>query len=160
MPRPCSIILRVAQRFAWQQKSFSQLTAATLYDSLALRQAVFVVEQACAYLDADGYDAVAHHIWAQQDHALVAYARVLPAGSKLPAVSIGRVIVAPAFRGQGVAHELMAQALVCADDLWGPGPRELDAQAHLTALYAAHGFVATGHPFVEDGIPHEHMRRA
>jgi ElaA protein len=33
---------------------FAELSTAELYDVLALRQLVFVVEQACAYLDCDG----------------------------------------------------------------------------------------------------------
>lgn len=37
----------------WQGKYHSELTSQQLYDLLALRSAVFVVEQQCAYQDVD-----------------------------------------------------------------------------------------------------------
>jgi predicted GNAT family N-acyltransferase len=46
----------------WQWSSFADLTAAQLYEMLALRQQVFVLEQTCLYPDIDGLDPGAHHL--------------------------------------------------------------------------------------------------
>ena len=40
----------------WKSKQFEELTNQELYGILRLRSEVFVVEQDCVYLDADGYD--------------------------------------------------------------------------------------------------------
>ena len=68
---------------------------------------------------------------------------------------IGRVLVAPAARRQGLAGRLLTEALA----LVGERPCVLDAQSHLAGFYRAHGFTDTGPEFVEDGIPHLPMRR-
>ena len=41
---------------SWSEVGGAELDATTLYDVLALRSAVFVVEQECAYQDIDGLD--------------------------------------------------------------------------------------------------------
>ena len=41
---------------SWSEVEGAELDVATLYDVLALRSAVFVVEQECAYQDIDGLD--------------------------------------------------------------------------------------------------------
>lgn len=52
------------RRVDWQIKPFAALSVSELYAIMALRQRVFVVEQVAAYLDADGYDDVAEHVFA------------------------------------------------------------------------------------------------
>ena len=47
-------------------KPFAELTAHELHDVLRLRQAVFIVEQQCPYLDADGLDPVSLHLLARR----------------------------------------------------------------------------------------------
>ena len=42
--------------FDWHQATFQELSPDELYRIMVLRQRVFVVEQECAYLDADGFD--------------------------------------------------------------------------------------------------------
>lgn len=141
----------------WHDASFDALTTADLHAILALRCAVFVVEQACPYLDVDGLDPVARHVWAtDQDGRLVAYLRVLPPGAKFAEATIGRVAIAPAARGAGLGYELMRHGLAAI----GPQPAALSAQAHLTQFYAALGFAAIGPAYDDDGIPHVDMRRA
>lgn len=49
----------------WIDKRFAELSLVQLYAILALRQQVFVVEQACAYLDADGLDPLCDHLFAE-----------------------------------------------------------------------------------------------
>lgn len=142
---------------------FAQLSAAQVYAMLQLRNAVFIVEQQCAYADIDGCDVHpdAHHLlYCSADGALMAYARLLPAGLTYAQPAIGRVIVAPAQRGQGLAHELMRDAIACCQQIW---PAQcaiaLGAQHHLQPFYAQHGFVAVGDVYLEDGIAHIDMQR-
>ena len=132
---------------------FDRLDARTAYDVWRLRQSVFVVEQACPYPDLDGRDTEpgTRHVLLEDD-GLLGYARVLDDGEVW---RIGRVVLAPAARGRGLADPLMQTALsVC------PGRDVvLDAQAPLTGWYATLGFEVDGPEFVEDGIPHLPMRR-
>ena len=129
---------------AWHDRAFSELTASELYAILELRARVFVVEQKCAYLDPDGLDRTARHLWAAQDGQLVAYARILSAPTR-----IGRVVTAPEVRGTGLGRELMRRAIANTK-----GPIRLSAQAHLERFYNELGFVRVGEPYDEDGIPH------
>ena len=134
--------------------SFEELDARTGYLLWRLRSAVFVVEQACAYLDLDGRDLepATRHLWLEADGAPVAYLRVLDDGD---CARIGRVATAGEHRGRGLADRLMRAAL----DLVGDRPCVLDAQTYLAGYYARLGFTATGPEFLDDGIPHLPMRR-
>jgi ElaA protein len=138
----------------WHERSFAQLTTRELYAIIELRERVFVVEQRCVYLDADGLDPIATHVWAEKSGALVAYLRILPAGAKFPEASIGRVIVAASERGTGLGRELMQRGIAIAD-----GPIQIGAQAHLQRFYSELGFAAISDVYDEDGIPHVAMIR-
>ncbi len=132
-----------------------EISTADLYDALRLRAAVFVVEQACPYLDPDGRDLEdgTVHLWLRAaDGSLAAYLRVLrePDGT----TRIGRVVTDPQLRGAGLSARLLAAAL---DGV--TGEVVLNAQSHLTAVYERHGFAADGPEFLDDGIPHTPMRR-
>lgn len=148
-----------APELRWVERELSELSPYALYDVLALRQRVFVVEQRCAYLDADGKDPIARHVLGWDGDRLVAYARVLPAGARFAETSIGRVIVAPEARGRGLARALMGRAIASIEAREGRVAIALSAQAHLERFYASLGFVRTGEPYDEDGIPHVDMRR-
>jgi ElaA protein len=140
--------------------AFDALTGVDVYDLLALRQRVFVVEQACAYLDADGLDRAARHVLMRDaDGALIAYARVLDPGSRFATHAIGRVVVAPERRAQAIGHALIERTITAIEAAHGPVPITLAAQAHLQRFYARHGFVTVSSPYDEDGIPHVDMRR-
>ncbi|RJS27249.1 GNAT family N-acetyltransferase [Corallococcus sp. H22C18031201] len=147
----------------WQWKTFSELTVEELYDVLALRSRVFVVEQRSIYLDPDGLDHPSHHLlgWdtARSRPTLVAYLRVLPPGLKFPEASLGRVVVAPEARGQGLAAPLTAQALDFLDARYPGVATRISAQHYLQAFYERRGFHAEGGVYDEDGIPHIEMRR-
>jgi ElaA protein len=131
---------------------FDALGGREVHDLLALRSAVFVVEQACVYLDPDGADPGALHLLAHQlaedGGRLVGALRILA-----PA-RIGRVVVAPEARGAGLARRMMTLAL---SHLAG-AEVALSSQAHLAGFYASFGFVAVGPVHDEDGIPHVEMR--
>lgn len=132
----------------------------TLYSILRLRSEVFVVEQACAYLDPDGRDVepAAVQWWAVEGDggdgvAVTATARVLrdPDGR----TRIGRICTSAATRGTGLGAALLRNVMAAS----GPGEIVIDAQSRLCDWYAHFGFQATGHDFVEDGIAHSEMIR-
>jgi ElaA protein len=145
----------------WVQRTGDQLDAVTLHDLLAVRAAVFVVEQECAYLDVDGLDLAPGtlHLIARHAGEIAAYARILAPDETHPTPRIGRVIVTRAARGRQLGRRLLERA-IAATEATHPGTAiELGAQAHLAGFYASLGFVAVGEPYDEDGIPHLWMRR-
>ena len=145
----------------WTCLSFDALTPLQLYQALRLRAEVFVLEQECVFVDPDGFDMQAWHLMAHDGGgALQAYARLLPAGVKAVEPVIGRVITAATSRGTGLGHELMRRSLRECERLWPGQQLSLSAQARLQAYYAGHGFEPVGDAYIEDGIPHIHMRRA
>ena len=136
----------------------SSVPSTVLYRILRLRCEVFVVEQACAYLDLDGRDLemATVHVWADPDPAAPTVAAALRVLSEPGDVRrIGRVATARGWRRQGLAAGLMGRALA----LCGGAPVVLDAQAQVAGWYEERGFEPTGPAFVEDGIPHVPMRR-
>ncbi len=143
----------------WTFKAFDALSTPELYAVLQLRSAVFVVEQTCVFQDMDGFDEQALHLMGWEGGELVAYARCFAAGVKFDETSIGRVISHPGRRGNGLGHQLMAEALRCVVCRWGAQAIRIGAQAHLRDFYAQHGFVDVGRPYLEDGIAHLEMLR-
>lgn len=139
--------------------SFEQLTAFQLYEIMALRQEVFVVEQNCPYLDADGKDLEGWHLMIlNQEEKLIAYARLLPKGISYPDyVSIGRIATAPSARGTGVGKILVQKAIEEMYQLFGNQVIKIGAQQYLLKFYQSFGFESTGVEYLEDGIPHVEM---
>lgn len=144
----------------WTWCRFEQLGVHGLYDVLALRCRVFILEQG-PYLDPDGRDEAAWHLCGRSNEGcLQAYLRVLDPGVKYAEPSIGRVIVAPEARGTGRGRLLMSEGIARCQQAWpGQGIR-ISAQAHLQPFYAALGFVRVGDDYVEDDIPHVEMLRS
>ncbi|MFG6444236.1 GNAT family N-acetyltransferase [Microbacterium sp. P06] len=136
----------------------AQIDPLVLYRILWLRVGVFVVEQEAAYPEIDGRDIEpgAELLWAEEGEEVVSTLRVL---SETSAMRIGRVATAPSARGRGVAAELMRRAVQRCEERAPGMPIVLDAQAQLEGWYARFGFVVSGDPFAEDGIPHLPMRR-
>ena len=76
----------------WQWCSFGELANTELYEMLALRQNVFILEQQCFYNDFDGYDQAAHHLlgWRTVDgkRELAACLRCLAPESATPSAKL------------------------------------------------------------------------
>ena len=67
----------------WDWKNWSEISRDVLYEILTLRQAIFVVEQECPYLDTDGQDPFAAHVLGySDDNTLLCYSRVFLPQSK------------------------------------------------------------------------------
>ncbi len=145
----------------WIFKPFPELSASELYDALRLRQEVFVVEQHCAYLDADGKDIHSHHLLGYNEALkLVCYARLVHPGVSYPEASIGRVVSDLNMRGRGTGRQLLEKALSCMEETFGNAPIRIGAQAYLRPFYESFGFeVKDPRGYLEDGILHYIMFR-
>src|SRR3954462_11782542 len=100
----------------WELRAFDALTVGELYGVMRLRQDVFIVEQKCAYADADGLDAMAMHLFAVHGDAVVACARLFAPGVRRDEAGIGRVVTARAVRNSGVGRELMRRAIAAVEE--------------------------------------------
>ena len=148
---------------SWQWSRFSELSPADLYAVVRLREEVFIVEQQCAYPDADGRDPQAWHLlgWSDRENGktLVAYARIFEPGLRYTEGSIGRVVTAPEVRGTGLGKALMAEALRRLEGLAPGGTIKIAAQRRLEKFYLELGFRTVSAPYEEDGIIHVDMLR-
>ncbi|GAB5534866.1 MAG: GNAT family N-acetyltransferase [Rubricoccaceae bacterium] len=135
----------------------------------AIRQLVFVEEQACAPEDEwDAYDVpeargqTVHHLLGTVDGAPAAAARWRPlrqpegSGVELATAKLERFAVLPAFRGHGFGRQMIQYAMAEAQSA-GCRHLVLHAQAYLVKLYRQLGFEAVGEPFAEAGIEHVKM---
>ena len=148
----------IPSQLHWRVQRFDQLNAAELYRILAARIDVFVVEQHCPYADLDGLDATALHVSGlasdRPDAEVLAYARILPAGSQFDEVAIGRVLTTNNVRGLGLGRTVMQQALAAVRSEYGEVPVRISAQQYLKRFYHSIGFETVSDVYLEDGIPH------
>ena len=146
----------------WRCCAFDDLSVRELDAIYRGRQQVFVLEQQCIYLDADGVDPQSWHLaaWRGGDGALLAHARLVAPGVKYAEPSIGRVITTAAGRGSGIGRVLVARAVAEVERLWPRRGIRISAQSYLRRFYAEAGFVAVTDDYDEDGIPHVEMLRA
>jgi len=141
----------------WRIKNFDDLSLKELYEILMIRQEVFVVEQTCYYLDADGSDEKAIHIWGEIEGKIVAYCRIFQPNIKYKEASIGRVLTNPNFRGQNLGKVLMRIALQTIQIRFKSKAVKISAQDYLLKFYSDLGFVDTAKKYLEDDIPHTEM---
>jgi ElaA protein len=144
----------------WTCTRFQELGVDNLYDALALRCRVFVLEQG-PYLDPDGVDRQAWHLLGRDDAGtLQAYLRIVDPGVKFPEPSIGRVITSPETRGTGLGRRLFAEGVARCLALWPEQGIRISAQSHLERFYGGWGFKRVGSEYLEDNIPHLEMLRS
>ena len=135
---------------------FYELSLSELYQIMKLRQEVFVVEQNCPYLDADGKDLHGYHVQGKdREGGLHCYTRLLPEGiSYSEYTSIGRVINSMDVRGQGQGKQLMNYSIHKIKEIYPNIPIKIGAQTYLKRFYESIGFEDINVPYLEDGIPH------
>lgn len=143
---------------SFQIKKFEDLTNAELYSIIQLREKVFVVEQECVYLDADGKDEKSWHLLFYNDETICAYLRILPANISFKTPSIGRVVVDENYRNKGYGVEIMKIAIDFLNKKFNAGIT-IGAQVYLNKFYQDLGFKNIGEEYLEDGIPHIDMFR-
>lgn len=142
---------------AWDMHEFKNLTVLELYEILALRVNVFVVEQNCPYPELDGLDPECMHLAYREDGKVLAYARLVPGNLKYGVPSIGRVIVSPDARGRGLARELVNKCIEYIFGEWQAEEIRLQGQVYLKEFYQSFGFDPISDVYDEDGIPHLDM---
>ena len=138
-------------------KKFSELSVDELYRILKLRVAVFVVEQECPYMELDGLDPGAVHVWLEDGDGIAAYLRVLDRGVESEYAALGRVVTGK--RGQGLGSRIMREGIRVAEEAFGADTLYLEAQTYAQGFYEKHGFRRVSDPFPIDGIPHVKMLR-
>lgn len=162
----------------WQFRRFDTLDTRSLFALMKLRVDVFVVEQNCAYpeLDEHDIDPATLHLLGLGDNTLAAYARAMPGLTPPQVVSgalaqlttaraagrmvrIGRVVVAPAFRGKALGQTLMQHMISHLDQEHPEQVQFLSAQVPVRDLYESLGFIPVSDGYLEDGIPHIDMLR-
>ena len=141
----------------WICKTFDELSPYELYAIMQLRMAVFVVEQNCAYQDADNKDAHCHHLMGWLEDKLVAYTRLVPPKISYAESSIGRVVSSPSVRRTGIGKILMTKSIEAMKALYPGIPIRIGAQLYLKDFYESFLFRQTSETYIEDGIPHIEM---
>ena len=141
----------------WRLKEFEILTVRELYAIMQLRQDVFIVEQNCPFLDADGKDIHCQHLMGWEGAELAAYSRIVPPGRSFDEASVGRVVSSRMFRRQGLGQQLMNKSIEVAAQL-GYKVLTIEAQYYLLRFYQSFGFKEFGEIYLEDGIEHVHMK--
>lgn len=150
-----------AGAIVWHCEQFDALSPRDLYDIMAARNAVFIVEQRCPFPDLDGDDPVCHHLWTRNaDGHIAAYLRIVPPGVKYAEPSLGRILTTSVARGSGLGAELVAEGIRRLEALYGAHTIRIGAQRYLVDFYSRFGFVRTGYDYDEDDIPHSEMVRA
>ena len=138
-------------------KNFGELSARELYEILRARAEVFVVEQKCPYLDPDGIDERARHVFIEDDTGrLLAYLRFFPKPGEPSAVQIGRVLARK--RGRGLGMRILRKGIEEVRALTQAAEIYIEAQTYTLGFYRRAGFEAFGEAFDEDGISHTRMR--
>lgn len=143
----------------WQLKHFKELSGTELYNLMRVRQEVFIVEQNCPYLDADGKDIYCQHLIGYVDGEIAAYARIVPPHVSYNEPSIGRVITTAKYRSSGYGKLLMQKAITETINTYGAVDICIGAQLYLKKFYESFGFVQQGEVYDEDGIDHIIMLR-
>ena len=142
------------QALEWHWRRMDEMSVAYLYEMLALRESIFVVEQRCVYLELDGLDESALHLVANHKDGMVACLRLLNCSADEGPVRLGRVAVSKRFRGQGLARLMMKKAIEKVRQDYPDRELQLSAQTYLQSFYQSLGFTLCGEEFIEDGIPH------
>ena len=143
----------------WTWMRFEELGVQGLYDILALRCRVFVMEQG-PFLDPDGADPHCWHLQGRDESGVLqAYLRAVDPGIKYAELSIGRVATAPEVRGSGLGRRLIHEGLARCALQWPGQAVRISAQARLRDFYAGLGFEAVGAEYIEDQILHLEMLR-
>lgn len=137
-------------------KTFEDLSNTDLYEILALRQNIFIVEQNCIFQDLDFKDQAAHHcILRDEQNNLLAYTRIFDADIYYENYcSIGRVVASAKFRGNANGKKIMQYSIDQIKILYGEKPIKIGAQTYLKVFYEQLGFKSINQDYIEDGIPH------
>lgn len=131
-------------------KRFSELTLDELYEIMKARQEVFVVEQSCVYLDADGKDKNAYHVFIEENGKILAALRVLDKGEACDDALIGRVITTK--RGAGLGEKILKVGIDVARERFHADKIRVIAQVQASGFYKKFGFKQVSDIYLKDNI--------
>jgi len=151
----------------WILKKYDELTLDEFHNILQLRINVFVVEQNCPYPELDGKDKMAYHFFAlltdgkssvdKNSNQVIAYTRIFKPGEYYEQAAIGRVVVHPDFRKDGMGYKLIVKSIAQIKKIHKTTEIKIGAQTYLKKFYKSLGFRKIGDGYIEDGIPHIYM---
>lgn len=119
-----------------------------------IRRKVFVEEQGCnPDLDVDSFDGQAMHLLLYVDGAPVGTGRIYFDGEHF---RVGRLCVLKECRGQGIG-DLAIRLLLFKAFTWA-NEIHIGAQKYLENFYAKFGFQKYGDEYLDENIPHIHMK--
>jgi len=137
-------------------KRFEQLTLNELYEILWLRSDVFQLQQNSLYMDLDGLDQGAIHVFYKNpDGTIEGYLRVLDRGVEGEHVAIGRLI--NRHPGNGLGKRLMLEGIRVAREAFAADAVMIMAQVYLRDFYLRMGFRPTSDEFMAEGRLHQYM---
>lgn len=142
-------------QLVYKARTFSELTAAEIYEILKARSKVFQFEQNIRYLDEDDVDYNCLHCFIEENGLVTAYMRAYLEGEN---IKIGRVLTVT--RGKGLGRRLMELGPISAREHFGDRTIVVDAQKHAEGFYKKLGFVTVSGEFLEEGIVHVRMELA
>lgn len=138
-------------------KKFNELTTMELYKILQARSTIFIVEQQKIYLDMDGKDLEAMHLFIKDQEEIIGYLRILPPGVIYEEASIGRVIVNQNYRGQKLAQQLLTKAISYCIEEMGETKIKIQAQSRLENFYRTFGFESISEAYNHNEVLHTDM---
>lgn len=138
-------------------KKFTELSNLELYKIIEARVNIFVVEQNCPYKECDNKDQNSFHLYYETKGEIISYLRIIPAGISYPEISIGRVLVKPEYRKNGLAIKMMKRAILFIEENFDSETIKISAQEYVLSLYQNLGFRVISERYLEDGIPHYDM---
>lgn len=142
----------------WRWYRWQDMDVDSLYAALRLRVDAFVTEQNCAFSELDGLDPRCEHLCVRaQEGGLLGYLRLLPPGLKTPEPALGRLVVAPSARGEGLARAIIQEGVRASHARYPEHDIAISGQQHLEDFYGGLGFRASSSPYLEDGIWHVDM---
>ena len=135
-----------APTITWKWLSFSQLSAAQLYEVLQLRAEVFVVEQQCVFNDLDGFDADAFHLLGYVSVHVLAAAAANDASTSSSAST--------------EAEAAVKQVLVAYARTYGPDNHHVHSRVGTVGPECSIGRVVTHHAHRRNGYGKQLMQTA
>lgn len=142
----------------WTCKKFEEISGEEMHEILATRQSVFIVEQKCAYQDADELDRCSWHLLGQSmGGSIAAYGRVNFPGSRYREPSFGRILTIKDARGFGVGREVVRRCLELCKRQYPELDVRISSQTYLMDFYSDFGFQEVGEPYDDEGVEHIDM---
>lgn len=149
--------------FSLEILAFSAVDKQLLYDVMTARQRVFILEQQCAFIDADAFDFVSDHLFVWKGpfydrKEIAAYMRILAPDSAYPGYSsIGRVMTDAAYRGRNLGKISFEHGMDFCLKKYPQFPMKIQAQLYLQKFYESFDFYPVSKVYLDTGIWHIDM---